>query len=178
LDIAGIWRDLRAGPADIPRPGSQAAPGEGITITVAQQCQFALPPAQFVADVVTVTVTSGRPGMAAEVKIYANLNSVDGSYQGPTSLVGQGQFTATGTQVQAGFVVLPSTWPVLGVGAQAVWQDGSPDSLALSYVGIVCRWAWWWRWLFWVFDALTLRPLRARTGSILRDRAIRRQTHP
>ena len=178
MDIAGIWRDLRAGPADIPRPGSQAAPGEGITTAVAQQCQLALPSAQFVADAVTVTVTSGRPGVAAEVKIYANFNSVDGSYQGPTSLVGQGQFTATGAQVQTGFVVMPSMWPVLGVGAQAVWQDGAPDSLTLGYYGLVCRWAWWWLWLIRVLDVLTLRPLRARTGTILRERAIRRQAHP
>lgn len=178
MDIAGTWRGLRANPADIPRPGTQATPGDEIAISAMQQCQVALPLSTFVADAVTVTVTSGRPGVAAQVTIFANLNSVDGSYQGPTSQVGQGQFTATNSQVQASFVVLPSMWPVLGLGAEAVWEDSAPDSFALTYVALVCRWAWWWLWLIRVLDVLTLRPLRARTGSMIRERAIRKGTQP
>jgi hypothetical protein len=42
-----------------------------------------------------VTVTSHRPGVAAQVSIGANLNSADGSYQGPTTTVGHGQFSAS-----------------------------------------------------------------------------------
>jgi hypothetical protein len=38
---------------------------------------------------------TSRPGVAARVTIVANLNSPDGSYQGPTTIVGQGQFSAT-----------------------------------------------------------------------------------
>ena len=110
--------------------------------------------------------------------IYANLNSVDGSYQGPTSQVGQGQFTATNSQVKAGFVVLPTMWPVVGLGAEAVWEDGAEHSLTLTYFGLVCRWAWWWLWLIRVLDVLTLRPLRARTGAMVHERAIRRRTKP
>lgn len=42
-----------------------------------------------------MTVISGRPGVGAQVLPGANLNSPDGSYQGPTRTVGQGQFTAS-----------------------------------------------------------------------------------
>ena len=94
MDIASIWRSMRADPAEAPHPGAhQQVAGEGITIAVTQQCQATLPLAGFTADEVTVTVTSHRPGVAAQVSIGANLNSPDGSYQGPTTTVGQGQFT-------------------------------------------------------------------------------------
>ena len=91
MDIAGMWQRLRAGPADAPRPGAhQATAGPGITVDVTQQCQVALPVSGFSPDEVTVTVTSHRPGVAAQVTIGANLNSPDGSYQGPTTTVGNG----------------------------------------------------------------------------------------
>jgi hypothetical protein len=91
MDIAGMWQRLRAGPADAPRLGvHQATAGPGITVDVTQQCQVALPVSGFSPDEVTVTVTSHRPGVAAQVTIGANINSPDGSYQGPTTTVGNG----------------------------------------------------------------------------------------
>jgi hypothetical protein len=33
---------------------------------------------------------------------------------------------STSSEVHAGFVALPSGWPVLGVGAEANWADGAP----------------------------------------------------
>jgi hypothetical protein len=116
---------------------------------------------------VRLTIASNRPGVAAEVTIAANLNSPDGSYQGPTTRVGQGQFTVTTSQVHAGFVVLPSGWPVLGVGAEATWADGAPNSVTLTYVQLECDPWVWWRWLIPVLDILT-RPFSARTNSTAR----------
>jgi len=169
MDIAGRWRALHPDPADAPRPGVQvAAAADGITVSVTQQCQVALPPSSFLADEVTVTVTSHRPGVGAQVTVGANFNSVDGSYQGPTTQVGQGQFTATSGQVQVGFVVLPAAWPVLGVGAGAVWDDGEPESFDLTYVALMCRWRWWWIWLIRAVDLLSPRQIRATTGSLSR----------
>jgi hypothetical protein len=101
-----------------------------------------------------VTVTSNRPGVDAQVTIAANLNSPDGSYQGPTTTVGQGQFTSTSSQVHAGFIVLPSGWPVLGVGAEATWADGAPHSVTLIYVQLACDPWVWWRWLIPVLNIL------------------------
>ena len=157
MDIAGMWRSMRSGSDEVPRPGAHLeAAGQGITITVTQQCQVALPLSDSRADEVTVTVTSQRPGVAAQVSIGANLNSPDGSYQGPTTTVGQGQFTATDSEVQAGFVVLPAAgWPVLGVGAEATWADGSTQSFALTYVELQCDPLVWWRWVIRVLAILT-----------------------
>ena len=157
MDIAGTWRSMRSDPAEVPRPGAQIeAAGQGVTITVTQQCQVALPLSGSRADEVTVTVTSQRPGVAAQVSIGANLNSPDGSYQGPTTTVGQGQFTATDSEVQVGFVVLPAAgWPVLGVGADATWADGSTQSFALTYVELQCDPLVWWRWVIRVLAILT-----------------------
>jgi hypothetical protein len=148
MDIAGLWRSMRADPAEVPRPGAhQQTAGVGITISATQQCQVALPLPDYRPDEVTVTVTSHRPGVAGQVMIAANFNSSDGSYQGPTTAVGQGQFTATSSQVHAGFIVLPPAgWPVLGVGAVATWDDGAPDSAALTYEQIGCDTRIWWQW--------------------------------
>jgi hypothetical protein len=148
MDIAGLWRSMRADPAEVPRPGAhQQTAGVGITISATQQCQVALPLPNYTPDEVTVTVTSHRPGVAAQVSIGANLNSPDGSYQGPTTTVGQGQFTARRSHVHAGFIVLPAAgWPVLGVGAVATWDDGAPDSAALSYEQLACHPYIWWQW--------------------------------
>ena len=45
-----------------------------------------------------------------------------------------GQFSADSPHVSVGFVVMhPAGWPVIGVGAGATWQDGAPQSAALSY---------------------------------------------
>ncbi len=136
-------------PGDAPRAGAhQHAATEGITISgLTQQCQTAIPLPSLVADEVTVTVTSGRPGQAAQVAVGANFNSPDGSYQGPTMTVGHGQFTATSSEVKVSFVVLPANWPLLGVGAEAVWEDGTQPSAALTYAALVCTWRWWWVWL-------------------------------
>jgi len=150
IDIAGMWRDIRAVPTEAPRPGAhqETAGVGGISISVAQECQAALPMQSLAADEVTVTVTSQRPGVAAQVTIGANLNSPDGSYQGPTTMVGQGQFTATGSDIEARFVVLPAAgWPVLGVGAVANWEDGAPQGAALTYELLVCDPLVWWKWL-------------------------------
>ena len=162
MDIAGTWRNAHLDTAEMPRPGiHQGAPADGITITVTQQCQVALPVPSLKADEVTVTVTSHRPGVAAQVTVGANLNSMDGNYQGPTTTVGQGQFTATDSQVRVGFVVLPTDpWPVLGVGAEATWGDGTAQSIALTYVQIECDHLVWLSWLIRIIAILT-RPFSA-----------------
>ena len=86
MDIAGLWRGMRAGRADAFRVGAHLeTEGAGITISVAQECQIALPPRRNRIPAVSVTVTSQRPGVAAQVTIAANFNSPDGSYQGPTT---------------------------------------------------------------------------------------------
>ena len=155
MDIAGMWRSMRADPADVPHAGAhQETAGDGITISVTQECQVALPSANLIPEI-SVTITSNRPGVAAQVTIAANLNSPDGNYQGPTTTVGQGQFTATSSQVNARFVVLPSGWPVLGVGTEATWEDGAPHGVALTYVQLECDPWVWWRWLIPVLNILT-----------------------
>jgi hypothetical protein len=137
-----------------------------ITISVTQQCQIALPLPNYAPDEVTVTVTSHRPGVAAQVSIAANFNSPDGSYQGPTTTVGQGQFTATSSHVHAGFVVLPAAgWPVLGVGAVATWEDGAPESAALTYEQLACDPWIWWQWLIRVL-AVVVGPFAPRTHPV------------
>lgn len=163
MDIAGMWRSAHPGTTEVPRPGiHQEAPADGITITVTQQCQVALPVPSLKADEVTVTVISQRPGIAAQVTVGANLNSTDGSYQGPTTTVGQGQFTATASQVRVGLVVLPTDpWPVLGVGAEAAWADGTAHSVALTYVQIECDHLVWLSWLLRIIAILT-RPFSAK----------------
>jgi hypothetical protein len=119
MNVADMWRTMRRDPAARPHVGTHVATAEeGISMTVTQNCQVALPSANRVPE---VTITSNRPGVAAQVSILANLNTPDGSYQGPTKVVGQGQFTATTSTVVAGFVVLPSGLPALGVGAEATW---------------------------------------------------------
>lgn len=138
IDIAGMWRSMRAYPAAVPHAGAHLETAEpGITITVTQECQIALPPRSNLIPAVSVTVTSQRPGMAGQVTIAANFNTPDGSYQGPTTAVGQGQFTATNSLVQARFILLPSGFPVLGVGAVADWADGA-HSATLTYEQIAC----------------------------------------
>ena len=166
MDVAALWRSLRTDPAKAPHIGAhQATAGEGITINVAQTCQVALPPRRNLIPEVSVTITSNRPGVAAQVTIGANLNSPDGSYQGPTTTVGQGQFMATVSEVRTGFVILPSGWPVLGVGAEAIWADGSPHSVTLTYVQIACDPWVWWSWLMPIVAVLS-RVFSPSTGSI------------
>ena len=64
----------------------------GVTITsVAQSCfQIQVPwlPRPVTLRRITVTATSHRPGAPAAVAFGYNLNSADGSYQGPTSVAG------------------------------------------------------------------------------------------
>jgi hypothetical protein len=144
MDIAGIWRDMRS---DAPRVGAHVeTAGPGITISVAQECQTVLPPRSYQIPEVTVTVTSQRPGVAGQVTIGANFNTLNASYQGPTTAVGQGQFTATNSQVHARFILLPSGFPVLGVGAAADYADGVHSS-ALTYEQIACDPWVWWQWV-------------------------------
>ncbi|MGI9005313.1 MAG: hypothetical protein ACR2FU_03790 [Streptosporangiaceae bacterium] len=147
MDLAGAWRETRGGSSAPPAAGSQTqSPGPGITVEVTQQCQIALPQPNLTPDEVAVVVTSHRPGVAATVTIGANLNSLDGRYQGPTTTVGTGSFSATGTHVRTAFVVLPSGWPILGVGAEAVWADGAANSFFLNYYQLACDPLVWWRW--------------------------------
>jgi hypothetical protein len=162
MDISSFWRSLCAS-AGPPQAGAHIQTAEaGITINVMQDCRIALPTGnRFPA--VSVMVASNRPGVAAQVSVAANLNSPDGSYQGPTTVVGQGQFTATASSVLANFIVLPSGWPVLGVGAEAIWADGAPNSLGLTYVQLECDPWVWWRWLIPVLN--TLGRFSVRTGS-------------
>jgi hypothetical protein len=154
MDIARTWHSLHADSAAVPHAGAHLeTAGEEITISVVQQCQIALPSGNVVPEV-SVTITSNRSGVDALVTIGANLNSPDGSYQGPTTTVGQGQFTSTSSEVHAGFVVLPSGWPVLGVGAEATWADGAPHSVTLTYAQLACDPWVWWRWLIPVLNIL------------------------
>jgi hypothetical protein len=76
--------------------------GPGITISVTQECQIALPPRTSRIPEVNVTVTSQCPGVSAQVIVSANFNTPDGSYQ---TTVGSGQFTTTKPQVQVRFTV-------------------------------------------------------------------------
>ena len=86
MDIADAWRTLRTNPADAPRAGAHLeTAGQSITTTITQECVVALPRASYSPDLVTITVTSLRPGVAGHVTVGANLNSPDGSYQGPTT---------------------------------------------------------------------------------------------
>jgi hypothetical protein len=141
MDIAEIWRNVRGRPDQLPLPGAhlETPPEPGITISVTQQCQLVLPSPDLIADEVTVTVTSLRPGVAAEVSIFANFNNLGGSYQGPSTEVGRASFTATRPHVDTAFVVLPGRggpvgWDAfLGIAAEAIWADGAPQSVALTY---------------------------------------------
>ena len=84
MDIADAWRTLRTNPADAPRAGAHLeTAGQSITTTITQECVVALPRASYSPDLVTITVTSLRPGVAGHVTVGANLNSPDGSYQRP-----------------------------------------------------------------------------------------------
>jgi hypothetical protein len=142
IDIADIWRGRRA---DAPRVGAHLD-SAGTTISVTQECQVALPMGDRFPEV-SVTITSNRPGVAAQVSVYANLNCRDFNYQGPTTKVGEGQFTATSSEVHVGFILLPSGLSVLGAGSVAVWADGAENSLNLRYDEIACNPLVWWRWL-------------------------------
>jgi len=148
MDIASLWRRLRADPAEMPVPGARRATAAGdITIDVTQRCLASLPRLPGLThNVTTVTVTSHRPGVPGHVTIGANFNSPDGNYQGPTTTVGQGQFTATSSRVETSFVLLPSGWPILGAGAEATWADNAPQSGTLSYWQIACDPLVWWYW--------------------------------
>ena len=147
MDVASMWRSLRTNPADVPHAGvNLRSAGSELTIAVAQECLIALPPRQSLIPEVSVTVTSLRPGVAAQVTIGANFNSSDGIYQGPTTIVGQGQFNDTGSEVHARFVLLPAGFAVLGVGAVADFADGV-DGGTLTYQQIACNPWVWWRWL-------------------------------
>ncbi len=163
MDIARLWQSLRTNPSDAPQAGLHLpAPGD-ISITVTQECLIALPPRRTRTPLVSVTVTSNRLGVAGQATIAANFNSVDGSYQGPTTTVGQGQFTATNSQIHARFVLLPSGFPVLGVGAFVDYADGMHAG-ALTYEKIACNPWVWWHWATPIAGMLS-RPFLARTGS-------------
>jgi hypothetical protein len=78
-------------------------------MTISQECVVAVPRASYSPNLVTITVTSHRPGVAGHVTVGANLNSRYFSYQGPTTTVGHAEFTAAISQVVVRFVVLPWT---------------------------------------------------------------------
>jgi hypothetical protein len=147
MDIARLWQSLRTNPSDAPRAGVLLpAAGSEISISVTQECLIALPPRRSRIPLVSVTVTSNRLGVAGQVTVAANFNSQDGSYQGPTTKVGEGQFTATNSQFQVRFVLLPSGFPVVGVGAVVDYSDGVHGG-ALTYQKIACNPWVWWHWL-------------------------------
>jgi hypothetical protein len=133
MEIAEIWRSMRPDPAGTPRAGAHLeTAGQAITTSIRQECVIALPRASYSPDLVTVSVTSLRPGVAGQVTVGANLNSPDGSYQGPTTTVGHGQFTATSSQVLVRFVVLPCTgFPVLGMTPRLIGRTGLHKVLRL-----------------------------------------------
>jgi hypothetical protein len=164
MEIPDVWRHAQAHHATTAqvRPGQpQQAPPDSLAITdIVQQCQNIIPilHLNLLIDAVTVTVTSGRPGVGGQVTVGVNLNSFDGSYQGPVSIVGQGQFTATNSQFQTTFTIWPDQWPMLGVGAWTYWDDGAPKSFALEYKDIACGWPWWWRLLVRLLRSLRLAP--------------------
>ena len=148
MDIANLWRSKRA---DAPHAGAYLGPEHSgpesdhtnTAISVTQQCCVSLPWGNQI-PLVHVTITSKRPGVAGQVKVYVNLNSTDGTYQGDTRLVGEGQFTATSSEVDVSFVILPSGFPVLGAGSNTVWADAAPTSYTLTYAEIACNpWVWW-----------------------------------
>ena len=62
------------------------------------------------------------------------------------TLVGQGQFTETVSEVRVRFVLLPSGFSVLGVGAAADFADGVHGA-TLTYRQIACNPWVWWNWL-------------------------------
>jgi hypothetical protein len=157
MDITHVWRTLRADPTALPHVGSHLeTAGQEITTTISQECVVALPRASYSPNLITITVTSHRPGVAGHVTVGANLNSRDFSYQGPTTTVGHGELTAASSQVIVRFVVLPWTgFPVLGFDGQVDWSDGAPQSITLDYVLLECNpWVWWW-WPSRVLDLLT-----------------------
>jgi hypothetical protein len=157
MDIARLWQSLRPNPSDAPQAGVLLpAAGSEISISVTQECLIALPPRRSRIPLVSVTVTSNRVGVAGQVTIGANFNSQDGSYQGPTTTVGQGQFTATSSEVHVRFVLLPSGFPVVGVGAVVDYADGAHGG-ALTYQKIACNPWVWWNWLTPVAGVLSRR---------------------
>lgn len=147
MDIGAMWLSMRRDPAGAPGPGAHLqTEGPEISISVTQECLIALPPRISRIPEVSVTITSNRPGVAGQVSIGANFNTPDGSYQGPTTTVGTGQFTATVSQINVRFILLPSGFAVLGVGAAADWADGE-HSANLTYEQIACNPWVWWGWL-------------------------------
>ena len=155
MDVASEWRTLRRNSTEIPQPGVIVQSlGSEITINVVQQCVVVLPPRAAMSPVVDVTVASLRPGIAGAVSIGANFNSLDGSYQGPTTNVGQGNFTATNSEIHARFILLPSGFPVVGVGAVVDYADGV-HSATLTYQQIACNPWVWWNWLTPIAGTLT-----------------------
>jgi hypothetical protein len=101
-------------------------PGRG-SPSVIQECLVTLPERRNRIPTASVTGSSLRPGVAGTVVIAANFNTADGNYQGPTTEVGSGTFTATSGQVDAHLIVLPSGVPIMGVGAVADFEDGVPS---------------------------------------------------
>ena len=135
---------------------------------IAQTCQVALPPRRNLIPEVSVTITSNRPAWPlAQATIGANLNSPDGSYQGPTTMaVGEGQFMATVSEV-AQVLAHPTLWLArsgrrarshLGAGT------GSPHSVTLTYVQIACDPWVWWSWLMPIV-ACSQSPVLAQHGA-------------
>jgi|SRR5271166_462745 len=157
MDIADAWQRLRTDPAGVPRAGLHLeTAGQQIATNITQECVVALPRANYSPDLVTVTVNSFRPGVAGHVTVGANLNSRDFSYQGPTTTVGHGEFTAMTSQIVVRFVVLPwAGFPVLGFDAQVDWADGAPQSITLDYVLLECNPWVWWQWPARFIDLLT-----------------------
>ena len=95
---------------------------------------------------VSVTVTSQRPGVAGQVTIASNFNTPDGSYQVIRQRSAKSSSRIRAHKSISAFILLPSGFSVLGVGAVADYADGV-HSGALIYEQIACNPWVWWSWL-------------------------------
>ena len=129
MDIPRMWRSMRADPADAPHAGTHLETAEpGITISVTQECQIALPPQNNLIPAVSVTVTSQRPGMAAQVVIGANFNTRTGA----TRVLRQGSDRASSPPpTRSSKPVSSFCPPAFPCSASAPWPIGRTERKAL-----------------------------------------------
>jgi hypothetical protein len=114
MDIADVWRILRADPADAPRADAHLETAEqGITTRLTQECVVALP-----RGVTPPSSHRNSDGPSATV-LLAMWQSVltstapDGSYHGPTQRLATASSPPQLSQVVVPFVVLPWASSVL-----------------------------------------------------------------
>lgn len=124
-----------------PANGSVAAAG-GVHIKhVKQQCTVVRRAGKKVTvDRVTVTAVSGRPGVRAVLDFAYNLNSADGTYQGPAKRFAVRHFTKPKGKTSAWFSLAKTAWPIMGLSVEATWSDGAAPSIDLTYVKVAHCW--------------------------------------